>query len=92
MSIAAPQFANLPKRVKIVEVGPRDGLQNEKQNIPTDVKVELINRLSDAGLKYVEAGAFVSPKWVPQVSTSSAKLGSFSSHTFHTDGRQRWSA
>ncbi len=57
----------LPKFVKIVDVGPRDGLQNEKTNVPTDVKVELINRLSDAGLSVVEATSFVSPKWVPQM-------------------------
>lgn len=56
--------------VKIVEVGPRDGLQNEKGVVPTDVKVELINRLGEAGLKYIEAGSFVSPKWVPQVRQS----------------------
>ncbi|KAI8322534.1 3-hydroxy-3-methylglutaryl-CoA lyase [Martensiomyces pterosporus] len=53
--------------VKIVEVGPRDGLQNEKTLIPTDVKVALINRLADAGLSVVEATSFVSPKWVPQM-------------------------
>ncbi|KAJ2352882.1 hypothetical protein IWW50_002189 [Coemansia erecta] len=53
--------------VKIVEVGPRDGLQNEKQIIPTDVKVGLINRLADSGLSVVEATSFVSPKWVPQM-------------------------
>ena len=54
--------------VKIVEVGPRDGLQNEKSVVPTDVKVQLINQLSDCGLSYVEATSFVSPKWVPQMS------------------------
>ena len=53
--------------VKIVEVGPRDGLQNEKVTIPTDAKVEYITALSDAGLRVIEAGAFVSPKWVPQM-------------------------
>jgi hydroxymethylglutaryl-CoA lyase len=58
---------NLPEHVKIVEMGPRDGLQNEKQSVPTAVKIELINRLSDAGLSAVEATAFVSPKWVPQM-------------------------
>ena len=58
---------NLPKRVKLVEVGPRDGLQNEATPVPTDVKVELIHRLQDAGLKVIEATAFVSPKWVPQM-------------------------
>ena len=53
--------------VKIVEVGPRDGLQNEKTIIPPDVKIGLINRLSRAGSRVIEAGSFVSPKWVPQV-------------------------
>jgi len=57
----------LPKRVKMVEVGPRDGLQNEKEIVPTRVKVDLINRLSAAGLSVVEATSFVSPKWVPQM-------------------------
>ena len=53
--------------VKIVEVGPRDGLQNEKVTIPLEAKVEYITALSDAGLRVIEAGAFVSPKWVPQM-------------------------
>jgi len=57
----------LPKQVRIVDVGPRDGLQNEKQEVPTKVKLELIERLADAGLKAVEATAFVSPKWIPQM-------------------------
>ncbi|HEV7800632.1 MAG TPA: hydroxymethylglutaryl-CoA lyase [Burkholderiales bacterium] len=57
----------LPARVKIVEVGPRDGLQNEAQPVPAAVKIELIDRLSDAGLPVIEATAFVSPKWVPQM-------------------------
>ncbi len=57
----------LPKAVKIVEVGPRDGLQNEKAVVATDTKVELITRLADAGLKAIEATSFVSPKWVPQM-------------------------
>jgi hydroxymethylglutaryl-CoA lyase len=56
--------------VNIVEVGPRDGLQNEKGIIPVDVKVELINRLARAGAQNVESGSFVSPKWVPQASTT----------------------
>ncbi|WP_417831532.1 hydroxymethylglutaryl-CoA lyase [Terasakiella sp.] len=60
----------LPKKVKIVDVGPRDGLQNEKEIVPTDAKVELIHRLADAGLPVVEAGSFVSPKWVPQMGDS----------------------
>ena len=54
-------------RVKIVEVGPRDGLQNEKVTIPSAVKIEFITALADAGLKTIEAGAFVHPKWVPQM-------------------------
>lgn len=56
-----------PARVKIVEVGPRDGLQNEKEMVPADVKVELCDRLSQAGFENVEAASFVSPKWVPQM-------------------------
>jgi len=59
-----------PARVKIVDVSPRDGLQNEKASVPTEVKVELVDRLSDAGLQSVEAGSFVSPKWVPQMADS----------------------
>lgn len=57
----------LPRDVRIYEVGPRDGLQNEKEIVPTDTKVALIERLADAGLKHVEATSFVSPKWVPQM-------------------------
>jgi hydroxymethylglutaryl-CoA lyase len=58
---------NLPKKVKLVDVGPRDGLQNEAQPVPAEVKIELIHRLQDAGLKDIQATAFVSPKWVPQM-------------------------
>ncbi len=58
---------SLPKKVKLVEVGPRDGLQNEKKIIPTDVKIEFINRLSDTGLPVIEVTSFVSPKWIPQL-------------------------
>ncbi len=58
---------NIPKKVKMVEVGPRDGLQNEAETVPTSVKIELIDRLTDAGLPVIEATAFVSPKWVPQM-------------------------
>jgi hydroxymethylglutaryl-CoA lyase len=61
---------SLPAQVKIVEVGPRDGLQNEKEIIPVEVKVELINRLTAAGFPNIEAASFVSPKWVPQMATS----------------------
>jgi hydroxymethylglutaryl-CoA lyase len=60
-------FGKFPKAVRIVDVGARDGLQNEKAVISTDVKVKLINLLSETGLKSIEATAFVSPKWVPQV-------------------------
>ena len=59
-----------PSRVSIVEVGARDGLQNEKQEVTAAVKIELVNRLSAAGFRNVEAGSFVSPKWVPQMATS----------------------
>lgn len=58
-------------RVKIVEVGPRDGLQNEKKTIPLTTKIELIERLAKSGLTDIEAGSFVAPKWVPQVGTQS---------------------
>ena len=58
---------SLPKKVTIVEVGPRDGLQNEAKPVPTEVKVELIHRLQEAGCPAVQATAFVSPKWVPQM-------------------------
>jgi hydroxymethylglutaryl-CoA lyase len=57
----------LPAKVRVVDVGPRDGLQNEKGEVPTAVKLELIERLADAGLQAVEATAFVSPKWIPQM-------------------------
>lgn len=57
----------LPRRVKVVEVGPRDGLQNEKQQVPTETKIELVLLLADAGLPVVEATSFVSPRWIPQL-------------------------
>jgi len=57
----------LPNRVKLVDVGPRDGLQNEKQTVPADVKIELVHRLQDAGLQNIEVTSYVSPKWVPQM-------------------------
>ncbi|SHK60162.1 hydroxymethylglutaryl-CoA lyase [Halomonas caseinilytica] len=56
-----------PEQVRLVEVAPRDGLQNEPEAIATDTKLELINRLADAGLRHIEAASFVSPKWVPQM-------------------------
>ncbi len=60
----------LPERVKIVEVGPRDGLQNEAAPVPVEVKLGLIDRLEKAGVSVIEAGSFVSPKWVPQMASS----------------------
>jgi hydroxymethylglutaryl-CoA lyase len=57
----------LPTRVKLVDVGPRDGLQNEKQPVPAAVKIELVHRLQAAGLTEIEVTSFVSPKWVPQM-------------------------
>ncbi len=60
----------LPQKVRIVEVGPRDGLQNEKQSLDVADKIALINQLSDAGLTAIEAGSFVNPKWVPQMASS----------------------
>lgn len=66
-SISVQLLERIPKYVKIVEVGPRDGLQNEKNIVPTDVKIELIKMLASSGLPVVEATSFVSPKWVPQV-------------------------
>ena len=70
----------LPGKVKIVEVGPRDGLQNEKQLVPTEVKIELIERLAEAGVPVVEATSFVSPKWVPQMGDNSAVLQGIRRH------------
>nr|HPL79770.1 hydroxymethylglutaryl-CoA lyase [Burkholderiaceae bacterium] len=58
---------NIPSRVKLVDVGPRDGLQNEKQPVPAAVKIELVHRLQAAGLTEIEVTSFVSPKWVPQM-------------------------
>ena len=62
---------NYPDKVSIIEVSPRDGLQNEKQTVPTDVKFELIEGLINAGIKKLEATSFVSPKWVPQMDDNS---------------------
>ena len=64
----------LPDRVRMVEVGPRDGLQNEAKTVPLEVKVELIDRLSATGLQAIEAGSFVSPKWVPQMADTAEVL------------------
>jgi hydroxymethylglutaryl-CoA lyase len=63
MSLVPP----LPRKVKIVDVGPRDGLQNEKTQVPAEIKIGLVHRLQDAGLTEIEVTSFVSPKWVPQM-------------------------
>jgi hydroxymethylglutaryl-CoA lyase len=67
-------MTRLPRAVRMVEVGPRDGLQNEPDPVPTATKIELIERLAASGLRVVEAGAFVSPKWIPQMADSAAVL------------------
>jgi hydroxymethylglutaryl-CoA lyase len=69
---------NLPKQVKIVEVGPRDGLQNEKEAVSALVKIELVDRLTRAGFSNIEAASFVSPKWVPQMATSAEVMAGIS--------------
>ena len=61
---------SFPEHVKIVEVGPRDGLQNESTTVPAEIKIQLVEKLAAAGLPVIEVGAFVSPKWVPQMATS----------------------
>ncbi|XP_053431110.1 hydroxymethylglutaryl-CoA lyase, mitochondrial isoform X6 [Nycticebus coucang] len=66
-AVSTSSMGTFPKQVKIVEVGPRDGLQNEKNIVPTPVKIKLIDMLSEAGLPVIEATSFVSPKWVPQM-------------------------
>jgi hydroxymethylglutaryl-CoA lyase len=65
---------SLPNYVKIVEVGPRDGLQNEKQTVPAEIKIELVHRLQAAGLTEIEVTSYVSPKWVPQMSDNAAVM------------------
>ena len=67
-------LSHLPSRVKLVDVGPRDGLQNEKQPVPTEIKVGLVHRLQAAGLKEIEVTSFVSPKWVPQMADNAAVM------------------
>src|SRR5258706_6778454 len=68
----------IPKSVTLVEVGPRDGLQNESMTVPTATKVDLIDRLSASGLKVIEPGSFVSPKWVPQMADTADVLARIS--------------
>ena len=65
----------LPSKVTLVDVGPRDGLQNEKQSVDAAVKIELVHRLQAAGLPEIEVTSFVSPKWVPQMADNAAVLG-----------------
>lgn len=67
-------MAALPQHVRLVEVGPRDGLQNESGEVPTAARIELIDRLADAGLKTIESGSFVSPKWVPRMADTAEVL------------------
>lgn len=71
---------SLPESVRMFEVGPRDGLQNEPAMISTDKKIALINMLSDTGLTTIEVGSFVSPKWVPQMSDTAAVLAGIERH------------
>ena len=71
---------SLLRQVKIVEVGPRDGLQNEKQIVPTEIKIELIDRLAEAGVRVIEATSFVSPKWVPQMADNAAVMQGIKRH------------
>ena len=61
---------SLPSSVKIIEVGPRDGLQSEDITLPIETRIQFINRLSDTGLKSIEVGSFVSPLWVPNLADS----------------------
>ena len=67
-------MSDLPRRVSLLEVGPRDGLQNEKQPVDAAVKIELVHRLQSAGLKQIEVTSFVSPKWVPQMADNAAVM------------------
>jgi hydroxymethylglutaryl-CoA lyase len=71
----------LPSKVRLVEVGPRDGLQNEKQPVPAAAKIELVNRLADCGLTAIEATAFVSPKWVPQMADAAEVMAGINRRT-----------
>ena len=65
---------NYPSQVRIVDVSPRDGLQNIKNSVPTEVKTTLINKLCDSGIQHIEVASFVSPKWVPQMADAEAVL------------------
>lgn len=88
---------NLPTRVRIVEMGPRDGLQNEKQIVSTEIKVELIARLGAAGLPAIEAASFVSPRWSATLSSSAASsqaatAGAMPAGTPMVQPKARWTA
>lgn len=72
---------SLPRAVKIVEVGPRDGLQNEKAFVPTAVKIDLIDRLTEAGFANIESASFVSPKWVPQMADGAEVMAGIARRT-----------
>ncbi|MFD1738762.1 hydroxymethylglutaryl-CoA lyase [Bacillus salitolerans] len=72
---------NLPKEVTIIEVGPRDGLQNDQNLVPTPVKIQFIQSLKDAGIKEMELTSFVSPKWVPQMQDAMEIVEAISDHT-----------
>ena len=65
----------IPSRVQLIDVGPRDGLQNEKQPVPAAVKIELVHRLQAAGLSEIEVTSYVSPKWVPQMADNHEVMG-----------------
>ncbi|MFN8955110.1 MAG: hydroxymethylglutaryl-CoA lyase, partial [Burkholderiales bacterium] len=65
---------NIPSRVQLIDVGPRDGLQNEKQPVPAEVKIGLVHRLQAAGLTEIEVTSFVSPKWVPQMADTAVVM------------------
>uniref|UniRef100_A0A8C9KDF3 Hydroxymethylglutaryl-CoA lyase, mitochondrial n=1 Tax=Panthera tigris altaica TaxID=74533 RepID=A0A8C9KDF3_PANTA len=73
-AVSTSSADTFPKQVKIVEVGARDGLQNEKNIVPTPTKIKLIDMLSEAGLPVIEATSFVSPKWVPQMADNAEVL------------------
>jgi hydroxymethylglutaryl-CoA lyase len=72
---------NIPARVQITDVGPRDGLQNESAPVPASVKIELVHRLQKAGLKHIEVTSFVSPKWVPQMADNAEVMQGLQRHS-----------
>lgn len=82
----------LPGKVRLVEVGPRDGLQNEAGVISTEVKLELIKRLEDAGVSYIEAASFVSPKWVPQMGDAKEIMQAIQAKTDGQEGSVTYAA